>query len=590
VEYVEILSNPGARYDGEGINGVINIVLKKNAQVGTHGSALLGLNSQGGYNGSVNISHRRERLDVYGSYDHNQVNLLGSNAMREEQTVQKFKNGAPDGGSRVLAVEERDITSYNLKAGLKLRPWAGGQVRGEFLRGLQREDKDKVVDTRAFKADGSFASRSRQTENQVEDYAFNQYLLEYTQRVGQNGHLTTAYNRVDSDQPKPRTLLTQKLTEAGANLDARPDRQRIQETNTDRNQFAQADYGHRLGAGLSVAGGLKWSQRERQGEQTTEKFNYTTQQFVASQNGANNFFATEDIYAAYAEATISKGPVRAELGVRAEYTEYLTRSLLGDFQSQDSYLIPLPTANVYLNLDTTQYVKLSFGRRIRRASFKDLNPFEDTSDPTKTKAGNPALQPEKSWSYEVGYQKNFRRWSFGTNVFYRDIDGLIQKLLTERDGIQLERPDNFSGAYIGGLELIGAATITPWWALNGSYSRFTSGLRDERFEGGDALKDQFRWSGKAIQDVRLPGGMQFQLAWNAVGPKESSQKIERTLQFWDASLSKGLLHNRLQLNVRVSDLFNQNDKYTTDISSTQRSERVQAIPARQVFGSVGYNF
>ncbi|MEA5404341.1 TonB-dependent receptor [Arcicella sp. DC2W] len=591
VERIEIIANPGAQYDGDGMNGVVNIILKKNVNFGTHGQVMAGINNQGGYNASAQIGHKFDKGEVYGFFDQNQVMLKDKNAMTETNEVSLFKNNEISGYQSILSKENRDIKSHNIKIGTKWDIWKGAQIGAEFINGYQREIKIKTQDTQVLKADKSFTSRTLRTENQTEDYKFNEYNLSFAQSFANKGRLTFSFSHVDGFYPKPKYQTDQKLNAVGAPSDNKPAITNTFEDSYDVNNFLQTDFNWRFNDIVSLNSGLKFSGRNRESLQKVDKYDYAKSAFTRTESPVNNFDSQENIYAGYVQGTLTKGKFRTNLGFRAEYTTFYNESKTGAFNTEGTYLIPLPSASFVYNIDKTQFIKASIDRKIRRASFKDLSPFIDSSDVAKIKAGNPALRPEKAWGFEVGYLKTAEKWNAGVNVFRRNISGLIQKIVTDvSPGVVLERPDNINSAYIQGIEFIGAVKPLPFWNINASYSHFDSKLTDESLGGGDAIKDQFAWSAKVISDVTIGKNTFFQIAWNGIGPKISSQKEENMIQFFDASINHSFMKKKMTVSMRVSDIFDTNNKVTKEITTAQVSNKIQDIPGRQLFVNFTYNF
>ncbi len=591
VERIEIIANPGAQYDGDGMNGVVNIILKKNVKLGTHGQLMGGVNSQGGYNASAQIAHKFNTGEVYGFYDQNQVMLQHGNAITENNKITLYKNNAISGYQNVISKENRDISSYNLKVGSKWDLWKGAQIGAEFIKGFQREIKVKTQDTEVLKVDRTFSSRTFRTEEQIEDFKFNEYALNLAQTFAKKGRLTISYIHVDGFYPKPKYQTDQKLNAVGVALDNKPTLTNTFEDSYDRNNFLQTDFTWQQNEFLGLNAGLKFSGRNRESLQKIDKYDYTKAAYLTTVSPVNNFDSQENIYAAYVQGTLTTGKIRTILGLRTEYTTFFNQSKTKAFTTEGNYLIPLPSATLVYNIDKSQFLKFTIDRKIRRAAFKDLSPFVDSSDVAKIKAGNPLLRPEKAWGFELGYLKTAKNWNAGVNIFRRNIEGLIQKITTDvSPGVVLEKPMNINSAYVQGIELIGAVKPLPFWNINVSYSKFGSQLYDETLGGGDAIKDQFAWSAKVITDVEIGKNTFFQMAWNGIGPKISNTKAENTIQYFDASLSHSLLKKKLLLSVRISDVFDTNYKKTVETTTAQVSDKIQDIAGRQVFVNLSYNF
>lgn len=590
IERIEIISNPGPQYDADGVNGVVNIILKKDRKFGTHGTAGLFYDNRNGYNASLGLSHKVQKADFYVNFDRNQVNYKEGNLLTETNLQTKLKNGVLDGYSDIFATEFRDLTSQNFKAGAKFYPTQRSVLSVEYLNGFQNEHRIKITDTKNLDKTQKFKDRTVRTEDRHENLSYNQWAAEFRQSFKNGSTLSISGNYVQTAQPKPRIQSDQKTSEAGIALDNKPAIQNVGENALDHNLFAQADYFLPISKTYAMRAGYKFSNRNRESSQLTEKYDYTKQVFVPSVSGTDNFEYDEDIHAIYISNDFTFNKLRAEIGFRNEYVQYTSASLIKATSSDGKYNMPLPTVNIYYNLDTTQYFKFSIGRRIRRPDMKQLNPFIDDSDPTKIKAGNPDLKPEKAWAYEVGYMKNFKRWSIGTNLFRRDLDNVIQKLTTDVSaGVVLEKQENFGAAYVQGVEFIAAFQLVKWWNINANYSRYNSKLKDER-TGGGALQDQFDWSAKIISDFNFNRiGLLIQTAYNAVGPKISTQKTENTIAYWDMAISKRLLRNSY-LNLRVADVFATNQKTTLETTTAQVSNKLQDTPGRLVSVGFTYNF
>jgi iron complex outermembrane receptor protein len=590
IERIEIISNPGPQYDADGVNGVVNIILKKNRQTGTHGSVGAFVDNRLGYNLSAGLSHRMKRADVSVQFDRNLQNMQEGFGIRETTDQTRYKGEAVDGYSRISALENRYFPSQNLKIGTRFYATPRTTIGAEYLRGFQHENRLKTTDTRVLTATEQFRDRTLRTEDRMEWLDFQNWNADIRHTFRDQSRWTASFNQSRNNSPKNRTQTDQKLGVDGTPTNAQPALQQVSEGATDRNTFLQTDYQRPVSGFYTFRAGYKYSHRQRTSTNETRRFDYKTQRYVPALSGTDNFDYDEAIHALYVANDFTYRRLRAEVGFRQEWVRYTSASTVKQTQGAGTYALPLPVLNLYYNLDTTQYIKLSFGRRVRRPDMKQLNPFVDSSDVAKIKAGNPDLQPERSWSYEIGYQKNWRRVSFGVNLFRRDIVGVIQKLLLDvSPGVVLERQENFSSAYVQGIELIGAVQPTRWWSVNANYARYGSALRDVRLEAG-ALSDQFAWSGKLISDVQLRrAGLFAQVAYNAVGPKLSAQKTENTIQYWEAALSK-TIRGRGTLVLRASDLFNQNRKVTTEQTSALLSTRVQAAPGRLVSMGFTYQF
>lgn len=577
IERIEILSNPTAEYTSDGLNGIINIVLKQSADFGPHGSAGIFIDNENGYSGTLSGSIKGEKWDVYGNYDRLVRNLDKTKDVEKTN----FKNSAVDTYQREDELEERVFTNDNVKVGARFRPTPKTSIGAEFLYGKQIEDKDKTKNTHILKSDSTFKDAQEQAEKEYKNNYYTEYYTEVKHSFDNRSMLSVSGQFTNAVQDKDKSSTTTKFNAAGEPTAANPALQQEDEVMEDNNYFVRADYVLPVGAAV-LKTGYSFNKLGRSILKDVERFDHNTSEWLPASAAPNDFEIaekTQSLYASY-EVNVSK-KIKGVFGTRAENTHLRS---IGQDQAvtvNSHYWKVLPNVNFIINFDSSQYMTLSFSERLRRPGFQDLNPFEDTSDPAKVKLGNPSLNPESAWAYEIGYLKNFKRFNAGVNVFYRDISNLIQKQLTEitneeGNNIQYEQPVNLSSAYLAGVEFMVGAQPFKWWQLNVSYSQFDSEIRDEAFDG-DAIKDQVKWVGKVISDFSLPYNIRFQAIANYLGPKPGTEESEEKVFFVDMGVQKSIA-KRGQLSLRLTDVLNSLDKHkhsVTDKSVSDEWERSQ---------------
>lgn len=585
IDYIEIITNPSAEYQGDGINGIVNIILKKGyADTLLKGSVAFIADNTDGYNGSLTLSQQKEKFEYFITYDRLQ------RAINNDRFVEKinYKIDLYDGTQFTDQREEKSFLNENLRLNMNYKPWKGAVIGGGLIYGRQLEVKTKNIGINTTKADSSFKDRSFGTEPETNNNQYLEYSFDFKQSLKNNSLLKASFSYLDFNQPKTKGINTQKLKENGT-YNGNPTLQEEIEMLNDDNFFANLDYVLPLGKKNTLKAGYRLASLNRNINSSLASFNHNDGIWETEQSKDNNFLFTENTHAVYLTDEFKWKFMKINAGVRAEQTYLETESPLDTIFESSNYLMLLPNISAQFTIDSTQYVVASFGKRLRRPAFQDLNPFYDDRDPLKIKQGNPDLRPEYSYNYEIGYLKNFKKFNVGVNVFYRDIYDLIQKVITEdENNILYERPDNFAGAFLAGVELMSSAKITKWWTLNASYSYFESQINDSLFNG-DALKDQLKYSAKLIMDFNLPRDFNIQFAAIYLGPKPSPQDAQKELYFVDLGISKKILTNGLFM-LRVSDLLdtvNKNRTKTTDKSITYQREETRG---RIISAGVKWNF
>lgn len=550
ISHIEIIAVPGAEYQSEGINGLVNIVLKDNSVFGTHGKIDVSTGNNDGLSGGFSLSNKKERLNLYANYDF----LQRSIPKPKEKIKTDFKNDAVTQIEDSYEYEDKKFTNHNLRAGFDYFLLPRTKFSGEFLMGSQVEDKEKSLEYIRTDANYKFKSSARELKTEYKPNSFNQFHSSIEHTFADRTRLFANGSYQKENQQKTEIKQTYALTKEGKWADFKPALE---------NKFENVNGGRvLLNAGVTklniygntIAFGYSGILESRKFLNTTEKFNYADTTWKKSINGFDNFRILENIHAFYITDEYNFRFIRLKSGLRFENTSTKGETGTDSLNISKSNYLLLPSASVTINIDKTQYISVNFGRRVRRPGFKDLNPYTEQKEPLKLVKGNPSLKPETAWAYEIGYLKNFKKFNVGANVFYRSITDVIQKTISEDDNfIITEQPENTGNAYVTGYELMTTVKPFSFWQITSSFSQFESGITSGTYQG-DALNDQYKWSAKFITDLDLPGDFAVQASFNAVGPKISGTKEENTIWFTDFGVEKRILKNG-SLTFRMTDVF-----------------------------------
>ncbi|QSB29206.1 TonB-dependent siderophore receptor [Flavobacterium sp. CLA17] len=585
IEYIEIITNPSAEYQGDGINGIVNIVLKKGyTNNELKGNVSFMADNADGYNGSFSLSQQKDKFGYIISYDRLQ------RFVNNDKFVEKinYKSGVYDGTQRTNQLEDKSFLNENLRLNTNFKLWKNGVATAGLTYGKQLEIKEKNIDINTTKADETFKDSSIRTEPETKDNKYYEYNFDFKQTFKNKGVLKAAFSYLDFNQPKTKNINIQKLN-ANGTYSGNPALQEETEMLNDDNYFGNLDYSLPIGKNNKLKTGYRLASLNRELSNSLATFNHTTGVWETGLSNEKNYSFTENTHALYITDEFNWKFLKINAGIRAEQTYLKLESPLDAIDETRDYTMLLPNLTAQFNIDQTQYIALGFGKRLRRPAFQDLNPFIDNRDPLIIKQGNPDLKPEYSYNYEIGYLKSFEKFNAGINIFYRDIHDLIQKVTTEdENNILYEKPDNFAGAYLKGIELISSAKLTKWWTLNASYSYFESEINDPAFNG-DALKDQVKYTAKLIMDFTLPAEFKVQLIGNLIGPKPSLQESEKELYFVDLGVSKNFLKNGTFM-FRVSDIFDSITKQKTKTATNSITYETENTRGQIISTGVKWNF
>lgn len=586
IDYIEIISNPTAEQTANGINGIVNIVLKKEITPEQNGQISFYADTQDGYNGNISIQHSKNNFSFSGSFD------------KLKRNANKYDNGTQikldtDGSLKeTVDIDKSETKSFNNNtASTRINYFTvnGWNFSGEYIFGQQEENKNKEELNIAYKNFRTFKSGKKRFESEDKLNKFYNPSLSIVKLWGKS-KLELDLNANFSSEQKNKLLQDYSTSVAGVvNYTTLPTQQAEKENIQFKNYFPSVSFKINFNEKINFKTGFQGFLTNRSANRVTTKLNNTTNDWSIQPNSTFNFDLDENTYAVYLTSTIQLNKFKFILGYRHEFTNIKSvASNITEETNSSNYEIALPNATITYLLNEKSYLKTSLGRRVRRPAFNDMNPFVEIKSATEIKVGNPDLKPEKAWAYELGYFSEIKNFNYGVNVFHRDISDLIQKsITTDTDGITTESFVNLDRAISSGVEFLIGFQPVKWYNINLNYSRFWSEILDNSAFDGDALKDQTDWTFKAIIDFRLLKGFNAQFIANVVGPKGTSQEQEKTLWFADLGLEKQLFTNGF-FTVRISDVFDTLKKQKTKNTIVQIEEMTENTPGRII--SVGFKW
>ncbi|MFT5884553.1 MAG: hypothetical protein ACI9IP_001008, partial [Arcticibacterium sp.] len=320
VDRVEVITNPSARYEAEGMSGIINIILKKDRKEGFNGSFELSTGLPTNYGTALNVNYRKDKLNIFVNYGLSyRVNPNFSELYQEVYTTE---------GTRILQQDsEGEVTGFNTN------------VRA----GLDYFFSEKSILTASYLL--SRANGGRHTENAYQDY-FNsvnnpigsslriqeedeiepmgETVVSYKRTFEKKGHeLTASWRFLDHSETSDQ-LFTQTGSLASGAID--PLNTFIQKSLNDEfeKQFLyQLDYVQPLGK----EGKFELGGRSNFRKMVNDYFVRTTEGLAenASIPELDNLFRyNENISAAYGIIGNKQNKFSYQVGLRAEWTDITT--------------------------------------------------------------------------------------------------------------------------------------------------------------------------------------------------------------------------------------------------------------------------
>ncbi|MGC1204522.1 MAG: outer membrane beta-barrel family protein [Flavobacteriaceae bacterium] len=473
IKQIELITNPSAKYNPEGMSGIINIVLHKNTMVGFNGNLNTGLRYQkeAKFNSSLDMNYRNGKLNFYGSY--------GNNISKNVTVL------------NLAQIQNNSVQNINLLNNNKSHLFKVGfdfylndkNTISVFTNQNTFNGKDLSISDFIFAdnmSNNQFQFTDGFNENLSSQYNFD-YKLDF-EKQGHNIELEVDHNIFDNSIDTDNIL-------SGTNT--RPSF--IEFTDTDRNRTTiNLDYVNPLSDKAKLEMGL-------QARLFDNQIIYESDARVRNQNGdyiptLTDFTYERNIYSAYVSYGKKLEKWTYQLGLRAENVNVdaianetdLSTNLETVIPFENDYFQVYPSAFfTYTSSEKNSY-QISYSRRVDRPGIGQVNPIPQWNTPLISDFGNQELEPQFTNSLEVNYTRNLKKGSITGGVFYRIIEDEINRaVFVDRSDLTSNRViltyDNFNNTDAYGFELSSNYKPTKWWSLNASfdlYSRTQKGIAE----------------------------------------------------------------------------------------------------------------
>jgi iron complex outermembrane recepter protein len=412
IEAIEMISNPGARFDAEGNAGVINIKLKKNKKLGTNGNVTLGY--QYGltpkYDGAVSVNYRDAKWNLFSNYSYNWG--LYNNTLSMDNTVKVLNTEGLYNFWEQRSSNNWGSNNHNYKVGADYTLndkntigfiFNGGFGKPEFNGtsvtsiGKVRPDAAGFVRKDSILTAASNGSMNNNNYNANLNYRF-------ADTTGRELNFDVDYAQFDNNM---ENFLPNKYSDQTRTLTERNYRN-MSNTKIDIMSL-KGDFEQPLSATNKKAGklGLGFKISDVKTSNNFDFFNVINGKDNLDTARTNFFTYNEGVQAAYANYNTQLGKFGVQLGLRAENTlskgDLKTKQTRGYRDVDTSYFNVFPSAALSYALSDKHAFNLTYRYSLDRPDYQDLNPFENRIDELTYERGNTTLRPQYTNTYELGY-------------------------------------------------------------------------------------------------------------------------------------------------------------------------------------------
>ena len=552
IESIEIISNPSAKYDPDGMTGIINIVLKKKKERGYNGVFTANAGTGDKYNGSIALNFSKNKVNVFANFDGRINNSVGFSNMSRIATINDTLSYLESNDDN-----KRKRIARNFKIGTDFYLNDKNTFTISGICGISDNTDNEYSKSKELDADELISNYYESNNVESGKNESFDYMLNYKRTFKKKGESITAdaifstSNETEASDRNLQYYLTDMST-----INGNPELQHILTDNKSDVSTIQVDYSNPLSKKSRFEAGAKSIIRSMDNDY---KFlNFVDSSGIWSDDSllSNRFLYDEQIHAVYTTYSNTFGVFEFQAGLRAE--QALTRSTQKTMNTEykKDYFSIFPTLHLNLNLKNDNSLQLSYSRRVNRPSYHMLNPFVDVSNPGFRHYGNPYLTPEYIDSYELGHLKYWKNTSLNSSVFYKQINDAIQRYVyIDNNGIQNVTAMNISKGISYGLEFILTQDFAKWWKVNATFSYFRTIMKGAE-NGAELTNSNYSWTSKLNSNMTVLKNLDIQLTGNYRAPMVQLQGTMKAMYFANIALKKDILKNKASVTLRLSDIFN----------------------------------
>lgn len=465
IKQIELITNPSAKYNPEGMSGIINIILHKNSQEGFNGSinsgVTFGITPK--TNSALNLNYKVGKVNFYTNYGLNHGKNANEGYINSYRPL--FENKQEFGGDNLNTshlvklgmdyyINEKNTISFYTNQNL-VNGSGNGYTNINYSSLLLR-DSQQLSDS--------------ETDNYTQTYD-----LAYKHDFAKKGEtLDFQANFSNTDSPENSDYLLNQVN---------PNSTRVTTNDIERDtDYLQinVDYVNPLSETVKLEVGA-----ETRIQKITNNFDETISEPSEAYNriGNSNFVFTRNIHSFYTNIGKQWKKWSVQAGLRLEQYE-----IDGDFENVVTSTTPSENINDRSNIEDDIFAvypslffnykasdkdsfNFNFSRRVDRPSIGQISPIREWTTPLVESRGNPALEPQFTNSFEVNYTRTTKIGSVTAGVFYRQINDEIGRVIYKNpDNVNQDiiSYDNFDDNNTVGTEISANLKLATWWSVNAS--------------------------------------------------------------------------------------------------------------------------
>lgn len=547
IKKIELITNPSAKYNPEGMSGIINIVLHKNANDGFNGNFNAGITfgETPKVNNSLDMNYRTGKVNFFTNIGSNSGKYFNDGFVQRTDKV----------NSRQVLDIVNDNENYLGKFGMDY--YINDRNTLSVYTNQNYNNGTSSIGTNIFYASDPTKDLS-QLSNFDSDNTNNTYNLAYKHKFEKEGHTLDFEGNYNTTKSTQDVDYTTTLVNNAPIIytDGLVDRRKNATLNLDYINPLTEKSTLELGAETRII-------------RSDNSYNSNNEAITNPLERSIAYSYDQDIYSAYATFGQKFDKFSYQLGARFE--SYKVNAINNGVSAyKDDYMTVYPSAYLTYNLNEKNMFQMSYSRRVDRPSIEQATPIREFSTTLITSRGNSELKPQFTNSVELNYTKMFGKGSSITaGVFYRLISDEISRVLYPND----ETPDNTEDQIMSfrnfdhnnsyGFEVSANYRIFKWWdiqpAIDFSSLSQKGVISIEQPDGTShsSIKSitANAFNARLNSNFRVNNRLSFNLFGFYRSAVDGVQNNTKDMYKIDSGARYTLLDNKMSLSVRFNDMF-----------------------------------
>lgn len=566
IKKIEVITNPGPKYDAEGVGGILNIVTEGKGPEG-YNATFSGRANNSSYGGGLYATVKQGKLTMSVNYN------ASSNHSPKGYTYSDRSQIGTDGTVSSSTVADGYTKGHS--------QWQGGDVEASYeidtLRlitgsfSLSKFTSKRDALNTAFStvpATGQrlygYRSPSHSKEN-WDDYSAS---LDYQRSFSVKDRLLTLSYRLESSPSTSDSRYLYTDREAADDWQTFIDRMRDQRMDGDENTMEhtfQIDYTTPFAKHHTWEAGVKYILRRNKSDNDRYNLGTGDKDETYDSDNSSHYRHHNDILAAYTGYGLTLDKWSARLGLRYEHTLQKVEYLLGrgtNFHKNFDDLVP--SARLGYKFSDATNLSLGYKMRINRPGIWYLNPYLDDRIPDAISQGNPNLDTEKSHAVDLQFSSYNSKLTYTLTGTYRFVNNSIEsvdRLVNDRNIEGLPNPTGkdviySSYANIGHIQYAGLMAYANWTPITNTRITLNGSVGYSHMSDGQSLRNH-GWCTNIDASLQQTFAKTwiFNASYYVQTPQPTLQGKDARYQWYNFSLSKSFMDKRLTLTAYIINPF-----------------------------------